>query len=329
MTFRIERCVGVLVLLMAVLAGCANVEKRFEFTRLEMGVKAHVVTYAVSQEQAEAGATEAFARIAALDACMSDYRSESEVMRLCAHAPGESVPLSLELFQVLDAAQHAAEASNGAFDVTVGPVVAIWRVARKMHEMPSQEAIDAAMRSIGWRNLLLDPTGRTATLLKPGMKIDLGGIAKGYAAAEGVKALRANGLPRSLVGLAGDICAGDPPPREKGWKIQISTGHEMLLLANASVSTSGDTEQFVELDGKRYSHIVDPRTGMAMTTSVQDTVVSTRGEVADALSTAISVMGVQQGAAMARAEGISAVIREPGGAPVVIDEAHLLRWAQD
>ena len=142
------------LLLMMVLGGCAAKEERFEFTRLEMGVRARVVMYARSKEAAEAGAKAAFARIAELDACMSDYRPDSEVMRPVPRPVGQAVPISAELFEVLATAQRVSEASGGAFDVTVGPVVVLWRQARKEQNFPrAMRRLGAAMEAVGWRNV--------------------------------------------------------------------------------------------------------------------------------------------------------------------------------
>jgi thiamine biosynthesis lipoprotein len=330
--------------------------QRFEFTRLEMGVKTRIVTHAPSQELAQAGAQAAFARIAALDACMSDYRAESELSRLCVHAPGEAVPVSADLLTVLLTAQHVSEVSGGAFDVTVGPLVSLWRQARRLGALPTEGVLVVARKSVGWQNLELDAARRTATLRKPGMTLDLGGIAKGYAAQQALETLRARGLPQSLVALSGDIAAGDPPPGERGWKIEVApppaeshptsdiphpTSHttspvhvhlRTLLLANACVSTSGDAEQFVEIGGKRYAHIIDPRTGMATTGGVQATVVGRRGDVVDAAATALCVLGLRENADLSAELGVSSIVTGVENGMVIewiSDDAGLLKWAAD
>lgn len=322
---------AVLLLLMLFLpAGCASRLERFEFTRLEMGVRARVVTYSPSRRDAESAAAAAFQRISLLDACMSDYRPDSELMRLCDAPAGTPVALSPDLFQVLTSAARASKVSDGAFDATAGPVVGLWRAARKEHRLPPPDAIRHAITLVGWRNLKLEDATHSATLRIAGMKLDLGGIAKGFAAQRAAETLRSLGQARCLVALAGDIAVGDPPPGATGWKIDVEGGSaapRTLVLANAAVSTSGDTEQFVELGGRRYSHIVDPRTGQAMTSSVRCTVVAHGGEVADSLSTAISVLGARAGAGLARDQRVSAIIQEPGEPAIEVDAGGLLRWA--
>jgi FAD:protein FMN transferase len=324
---------ALIAFLMLFLGGCGGL-RRFEFTRLEMGVRTRVVTYAPSKDEAERGAAAAFGRIAELDAIMSDYRADSELMRLCAHTPGEAVPISDDLFNILLMARRISVASGGAFDVTVGPLVALWRETRKTGFLPSKDAIEAAKACVGYEAVVIDRAHRTATLTKPGMKLDLGGIAKGYAAQQAVRVLQSMGQERCLVALAGDVFAGEAPPRERGWRVAVASpwGRESrtLLLRNQAVSTSGDREQFVVIlgteGGGRYSHVVDPRTGLGATTQVQATVVSHTGAFADALSTAVSVLGAGPGGEMIIEEGAAAIVHERGRS-VVIDGRNQLHWA--
>jgi thiamine biosynthesis lipoprotein len=327
------KAVGLIAVFIFFLGGCAGRLSRFEFTRLEMGVKTRVVTYAASKEEAEAGAAAAFGRIAELDAMMSDYRADSELMRLCGRPAGEAVPVSKDLFEVLSTAQRISAASDGAFDVTVGPVVALWREARRTHELPSKEATEEARGRVGWREVVLEPARRTVTLRRPGMRLDLGAIGKGYAAEEGVRVLRAHGQGRCLVALAGDIYAGDPPPGEKGWRVEVieeaAIPWRTVLLKNEGVSTSGDAEQFVEVGGVRYSHIVDPRTGTATTTRLRATVVARHGAIADGASTAVTILGPTKGAELVCGLGAAMVIQMPDGTVIGDEEAYRVRWAEE
>jgi thiamine biosynthesis lipoprotein len=262
---------------------------------------------------------------------MSDYRPDSELMKLCAAPPGVPRLTSDDLFRVLVASQQVSQASDGAFDVSAGPLVALWREARRTGQLPFGESIAQAKEHVGWEDIELESKTACVTLKKPGMKLDLGGIAKGYAAQQAVETLQNLGCERCLVGLAGDLCVGDPPPGEKGWTIDVapapgrSTHARSLLLKNMSISTSGDSEQFVEIGGRRYSHIVDPRTGMATTTRVQATVISRSGEKADALATAICVLGPAKGGGLARQMSVAAIVNEPDSPEVIINEERL-RW---
>jgi thiamine biosynthesis lipoprotein len=265
-----------------------------------MGTLFQIKLYAPDEYTANKAAKEAFARIASLNAIMSDYDQASELMRLCAQAGGPPVPVSGELFFVLSKAQEVSRQSGGAFDVTVGPVVKLWRTARKRRKLPDEEKLAAARALVDWRNIQLDRYKRAVQLLKPGMQLDLGGIAKGYAADEALAVLKKRGIERALVAAGGDIAVSGPPPDADGWKIAIAqmpgeNDPGRLILHDAAVSTSGDAEQFVEIDGKRYSHIVDPRTGIGLLGRMSATVVARRGIDADSLTKVVAVLGPEKG----------------------------------
>jgi len=263
-----------------------------------MGVDAHLVVYAPDQPTAERACTAAFARIAALDTIMSDYRPNSELMRLCDKAGGPPVRVSPDLFRVLSRAQDVSRLSHGAFDITVGPLIALWRKARKSGVLPDAAQIEQARHLVGYENIQLDEHTRSVRLALPGMKLDLGGIAKGYAADGAQRALKDHGVTRALVELGGDMVVSGPPPGTAGWKVRVpnaekSQGPVDLFYSDCAIGTSGDTEQFAVIGGRRYSHVVDPRTGQALTNRVQVTLTARDGLTSDPLSTAISVLGGQ------------------------------------
>ncbi len=262
-----------------------------------MGTLFRIQIYAESEDKAAAAAEAAFARIGELNGIFSDYEANSELMRFC-HAPaGTPVALSDELFEILDHAQKLAARSDGAFDVTIGPLIRLWRLSHRDGRLPTQDQLATAFERSGYRKLVLDPQARTGTLTVDHMRLDLGGIAKGFAADEALQILRAHGFPRSLVAASGDIAIGDSPPGEKGWRIGLTSvaspeePDQFVLLANAAVSTSGDTQQFVEIDGTRYSHIVDPRTGLGLTERRSVSVVAPSAMETDSLATCLSVLG--------------------------------------
>ncbi len=282
---------------------------RFEFSQAHMGTQFKIVLYAPDNSTATRAANAAFERIAELDQIMSDYRDTSELMLLCRRAGGPPVKVSEDLFRVLAKSQEIARESNGAFDITVGPVVRLWRRARRQHELPDPESLSEALKLVGYENLRLDPSRRTAQLLKPGMMLDLGGIGKGDAADQALLVLKQYGLPAALVAGGGDIAVGDPPPerdRPRGWRIGIAPlgsptapPTRFVYLHNAGISTSGEAEQHLEIDGIRYSHIIDPKTGKALTGRSSVTVIAPNDITADALATAISVMGPRAGIKLA------------------------------
>ncbi|MGB7160259.1 MAG: FAD:protein FMN transferase [Tepidisphaeraceae bacterium] len=316
------RCT-LLLIAMTCVTGCTHQSnpqpplERFEYAQLHMGVQARLVVYAPSEQIAADGCRAAYARVAALEDIASDYRPDSELMRLCAKAGQGSFPVSAELFELLSFSQELSRRSDGAFDVTVGPYVALWRAARKSKQLPTPEALADARGRVGWERMKLDAKDRTVTLDTPGMRLDLGGIAKGYAGDEAIRVLRAHGVRSALFEAGGDIVVSDPPPGKKGWAIEIA-GDEpgakrTIELANRSISTSGDTEQFVEIDGKRYSHIVDPRTGLGLTDRYAATIVARDGITADSLSTAACVLGKEKGEKLVKSyRGATAYIRRVG-----------------
>jgi thiamine biosynthesis lipoprotein len=296
--------------------------KRFTFDEPHMGTRFRIILYAADEETARKASRAAFDRVADLDACMSDYKPDSELMRLCAKAGGPPVRASDELFFVLSRAQDLARRSDGAFDVTVGPVVRLWRRARRTQQLPDPEKLAQARALVGYKNVRLDARGQTVQLLKPGMQPDLGGIAKGYAADEALAVLGKYGVTRALVAAGGDIAVRDAPPGAEGWKVAIAplsseegAAGPWLLLKDGAASTSGDAEQFVVIDGKRYSHIVDPRTGVGLVGRMSATVVARNGITADSLTKVVAVLGPEKGFPIIESvEGASArLVREADG----------------
>jgi thiamine biosynthesis lipoprotein len=267
-----------------------------------MGMPVRLVVHAATDEAARAAARAAFDRVAALDAVMSDHRPDSEVAQLAATS-GAWVSVSRDLFAVLTRAREIAAATGGAFDPTVGPLVALWREARATRRLPSASALADARTRVGWRLVDLDPARQAVRLARPGMRLDLGGIAKGYILQEALAVLRARGMPRALVQGGGDIVAGDPPPAQGGWRVEAPGADAAFAaragtLANAALATSGPTFQFVEIDAVRYSHVIDPRTGLAVTSPRVVHVIAGDGTTADAVATALSVLGDDASAMM-------------------------------
>jgi thiamine biosynthesis lipoprotein len=267
-----------------------------------MGSPFKLVLYSNSEPAARRASLAAFRRIAKLDAVLSDYKPDSELSRLSAAAGGPPMPVSPDLFEILERGQQLSERSGGLFDLTIAPVGRLWRRARRERKLPAADRLAEARGLVGSRFLFLDPEQHTARLERPGMKLDAGGIAKGYASQEAVRVLKEEGFPRALVAGAGDIVVGDPPPGAQGWRIGIAPVDDPAApprrefwLSNRAVSTSGDAERYVEIDGRRYSHIIDPRTGLGVQDRASVTVVATDGALADAAATIAYLMGPEDG----------------------------------
>ncbi len=294
--------------------------RRFEYSQVHMGTQFRIVLYASDLPTADQASSVAFDRIAELDDIMSDYRPSSELMLLCQRAGGAPVKVSEDLFYVLSKSQELAERSDGAFDITVGPIVRLWRRARRKHELPDPERLRQALELVGYEKLRLDPRVRTAQLVRPSMLLDLGGIGKGYAADEALRVLNRYGIGSALVAGGGDIAVSNPPPGKEGWIVGIAPLESLasaqdktetqnlkseiqdekpptryISLHDGGVSTSGDAEQHVEIGGIRYSHIVNPKTGLALTGRSSVTVLAPDGITADSLATGVSVLGPERG----------------------------------
>jgi thiamine biosynthesis lipoprotein len=247
----------------------------------------------------------------------------------------EPVKVSDDLWRVLEQSQIAAERSDGAFDITVGPFVKLWRRSRDMGELPTPERLAEAKKSVGYRFLKLDPQAHTVQLLAPRMRLDVGGIGKGYASGEALAELKKLGITRAAVGAAGDLSVGDPPPGRQGWRVAIQSlpvnvaatqpttaptsepgvtgeaavaaeespaspdfGGAYVRLSNYGASTSSDTERFTIINGQRYSHIIDPATGLGMTHRVGVTVIAPDDTTADWMALAVCLMGPEKGIAL-------------------------------
>jgi len=265
-----------------------------------MGTIFRCSLYAKGGDEAAAAWEAALARLVEIEKVASDYDAESELRRLCARPAGEWTPISGDLSKLLTRSEELSRMTEGAFDPTVGSYVRLWRRARRNRELPDPERVAEAALSVGAEHVELKE-GR-ARLLVEGMRLDLGAIAKGYALDEALRVLRGHGIDRALFDGGGDVLAGAPPPHVSGWKIAVRPlGPEgpvwAMELHHQAVATSGDASQFVVIDGERYSHLIDPRTGDALRGLRAATVVAPDGATADALASAVCVMG-EEGVAM-------------------------------
>jgi thiamine biosynthesis lipoprotein len=328
------RCALSITFLLLCLAGCASLQpqdvtqlQRFEFEEPQMGVPFRMVLYATNEVHAEKAADAAFRRIAELNASMSDYETDSELSKLSRSSEEGSpeVRVSEDLWRVLEPAQELAAETDGAFDITIGPCAALWRKARREQEFPDAARLENARRKVGYQNLVLNEKQRSARLLRFGMRLDLGAIAKGYAADEALRTLKSFGVDRALVAASGDLALGDPPPGEKGWRVEI-VGYDapngppsaIVRLANCGVATSGDLFQRVEINGTRYSHIVNPFTCVGMTNHALATVIAKDCMTADSLATVMTIAEKQTAFAIAKKRRAAArIVTFENGKPLV------------
>jgi thiamine biosynthesis lipoprotein len=290
---------------------------RYSFSEPQMGAPWRITLYAATESAANRASKAAYARVAQLNRILSDYDAESELSRLSAAAgTGKAVPVSDDLWNVLQFSQRLSEASDGAFDITIGPLTKLWRRSRRQKEMPKADSLTAAREATGYRLLRLDVERRTAELLKPKMQLDAGGIGMGYAVDEALKVLKREGISSAMIDASGDIGTLDAPPGEPGWKIGIAPlsgdgpPSRYVWLANMALTNSGDAFQSIELDGKRYSHIVDPHTGLGLTNRSSVTVIARDCTTADSYATAVSVLDP--------AAGMKLIDATPGAAVLIV-----------
>lgn len=254
--------------------------------QFHMGMMIYLTVYGEDTDAARLACRKAFQRIRQINLIMSDYEPNSELSKLCRKAGQGPVPVSEELFAILARARKLAEQTDGLYDPTAGPVIRLWRKARKDKQLPSAEALTDALSRTGYRKMKLDADRRTVELTVPGMQLDLGAIGKGYAGDLAIAVLKAEGFPRAMYEAGGDMVFGGAPPNTDGWPVELPLQPPRTeRLADCAISISGDTVQFIIIDGKRYSHVVDPRTGLGLTDRAMCIVIAKQGGLSDPLAT--------------------------------------------
>jgi len=253
-----------------------------------------------------------------VDSLMSNWTNTSEVARINREAVAGEVVVDPEVCDVLDFALRVGRESDGAFDVTVEPLVRLWGFLGGTPRVPTQDEINAALTHTGQEHVVLDPASRSFRITKYGVKIDLGGIAKGYGVDRVAELLRDAGTTDALVDLSGNMVALGNAAGRDGWTVGVrdpSGKREYLariVLQDEAVATSGDYEQFVDADGTRHGHILDPRTGWSARGLTSVTVVSERAMVADAWATALFVLGPEDARRIAGGrDDLAVVMLEP------------------
>jgi thiamine biosynthesis lipoprotein len=242
---------------------------RLEESLDSMGTTFSVVVYGADRYKMQAAVELGLEEVRRLDQLLSNYRPDSEWSRVNQQAAGHPVKVSKESFDLLTACVHYSEASEGAFDITVGPLMRIWGFYKGSGKFPHRAEIRGAMTNVGYKNIVLDPKQQTVQFRRSGVEIDPGGIGKGYAVDRMVAILRENGIRSGLItaGSSSIYAIGTPPMEPKGWRIDIrhprepNKSVEEVFLKDMSMSTSGNYEKFFRVGGKVYSHIMDPRTG--------------------------------------------------------------------
>lgn len=277
-----------------------SAQKRFEFTHPQMGTMFRVVVYASDSAVAQDVTKKAFVRLDELNLTLSDYREDSEVNTLCRTAGSDQyIKVSVDLWNILQESVKAAKLSEGNFDVTIGPLTQLWRRMKRQKQLPTPTQISEAKTKIGIEKIFFNKANQSVMLETKGMRLDFGGIGKGFAEDEMLKVLKENGIKSALIEAGGNIVVSNSPTDSpKGWEIIIN--QEKYYLKNCGVSTSGDAYQFVEIEGKKYAHILDPKTGIGYAEPHQVSIIAKNGTISDWLSTALYLMPTESGQKLAK-----------------------------
>ena len=276
-----------------------------ELLRLEesfdaMGSTYTVALYGYDRDRMLAAIEAAFEEVRRIEGLLSNYRPESDLSQVNRLAAERPVRVTPELFEFLGRCLEYSRQSEGAFDISVGPLMKVWGFYKGSGHLPRQEEVGRALKKVGYRNILLDRENRTVRFAQPGVDLDPGGIGKGYAVDRMVDVLKENGITSALVSGGGSsIYALGSPNSDKGWEVKIRDPRnprktlEDLYLKDQSMSTSGSSEKFFMADGKVYSHIMDPRTGYPAMGTLAVSVVAPRTLDSEAWTKPYFVLGRQ------------------------------------
>ena len=283
--------------------------KRFQFSESKMGSPFNLIFYHNDSVEALSVAKECFSIVDSLNAVFSDYTTESETGKLNSSAVHHDIKVSDELFAMIVQSKKAWLQSEKTFDISIGALSRLWRKAKRENKFPKEATIKKVKQSTGFENITINEKTKTISLRKPGIKFDFGGIVPGYAAQKVIDYLKSKNIHQALVDASGDIVISDAPPGKNGWSIGINlpeSENEVwdsnLELNNCAVSTSGDVYRYIVYKGKKYSHIIDPRTGYGVTSQRNVTVIAKNGATGDWLATACSILSIEKALALAKKE---------------------------
>ncbi len=285
-----------------------------------------------SSDRAEMAIDKAFSEIEKIDKLVNFFSDKSEVSEINKNAGQKPVTVSHEIFDVLERAIYASEKTDGAFDVTIGPEISLWDFHNKIK--PENKAIKKRLPLVNYKALILNKEIPSVYLKKKGMLIDPGGMAKGYAADRAVEVMKKNGIKSGLVAIAGDIKTFGIKPDGKPWKIGIRNPRAIpprpsllkggeggfsdeimatIEMTDMAISTSGDYERYFIIEGKRYHHILNPKTGYPAEECRSVSIIAKDGSVTDPFSTGIFILGAEKGIKLLEEMGIDGIIVDKNG----------------
>ncbi|MES2332131.1 MAG: FAD:protein FMN transferase [Bacteroidota bacterium] len=274
--------------------------RKFHFSQMKMGSPFNIILVSDDSLKSAALADRSFALVDSFNHLFSDYDTSSELSKINALAGKGKQQISPALMDIVLHSQVAYKKSRGAFDITVGSLSQLWRKARKEKIFPGKALVDEKRKFVGFDQLLIDYKQSSIILPHPGMRLDLGGIAKGYIAQKVIDFLKQNGIEQALADAGGDMAMSNAPVGTNGWIVGVNVPEttddllpKKLALQNMAVATSGDAYQYMEHNGLKYSHIIDARTGYGIHSQRNVTVIAKDGADADWLATACSILPIE------------------------------------
>ncbi|MBT7982371.1 MAG: FAD:protein FMN transferase [Akkermansiaceae bacterium] len=271
--------------------------EKYTFSQACMGTMFKVVVYSsYSYSDTATIIEQAYDLAEEMNNIFSDYMADSEVGKFNRCEPNEPHRASSHLIDLLKSSKKISLRTQGNFDPTCGSLSRLWRLSRRTNKLPSPKKLEAAKAACGFSNLKIENSSALITKLNPDTRLDFGGIAKGYTADKMLELLKNKGLSSSSISAGGDIVLGDPPPGKDGWRVQIipyrnkNRKPTTIKISNAAVSTSGNTEQAITIKGQRYSHILNPISGLGLIHENAATVIAPSGTYSDPLATALCIM---------------------------------------
>lgn len=319
-----------LLLLIALISCNRQANRLFKETRSAMYTVTSISVAAPNEAAAKEAIDAAFRELQRLEDLLNYHSDKSEISAINRNAGIKPVSVSPETMEIIEKSLSAAALTEGGFDITMGPVISLWDFKAK--RMPDDAHIKKALSRVGYKDIQIDCAAKTVYLRHRGMEINLGGIIKGYAAEKTSELLKGMGIKGGIVSIGGDIKAFGLRPDGKGWNVGIQEPRpkmdkdELLgsiAISDRCISTSGDYEKFFEKEGKRYHHILDPKTGMPSQGIRSITVIASNGAFCDALSTGLFILPPDRALLRMRQEGIEGLIIDDKG------QMHMTEWFEN
>lgn len=299
--FQMKKTLLLGLLLTFLLTGCSSPKERsFPRTRLLMGTKVTITVRDVPEGKAYKAINHAFQEMERIESLFSTYKEDSEISRINREAGEKVIPANPEVIMLIGKSLHFSSLSGGAFDITVRPLMQLWGFTRKEGRIPSREELERTLPLVNYKNILLDGKENRIGFSREGVEIDLGGIAKGYAVDKAVEVLRKEGINSALVNAGGDLFALGSF-KKRPWRVGIRDPRQreeimgILEVEDRGVATSGNYERYFIHKGKRYSHLINPWSGLPVEGIEGVTIIAPNTTTADALATAVFVLGPQKG----------------------------------